>query len=171
MTRTYYTLDNGGRPFKVIITKIDDHYKIIVLVNKNEKYSNPREFAACQVFIGKSPLTTMTSFSGGSGPKFNGNSILFRNHIDRLDYTFIGHEVYQFKAKEKIVKYQSEIGNSGVPYPWARDKYRNYYLMVEYVIILDFKENDDDVYEWYYDNSKKRDHLPMKQKMIKKRPM
>ena len=42
-----------------------------------------------EVFIGKSPVNAMTTFSGGHGPRFDGNSILLKRE---KDYVFVGDE-------------------------------------------------------------------------------
>ena len=40
----------------------------------------------------------MTNFSGGYGPKFDGNSILLQ--IDSNKYVFVGHNLYEFKIDD-----------------------------------------------------------------------
>ena len=42
-----------------------------------------------EVFIGKSPVNAMTTFSGGHGPRFDGNSVLLKREND---YVFVGDE-------------------------------------------------------------------------------
>ena len=86
-----------------------------------------------KLFVGKSPLTPMTEFSGGHGKDFDGNSILFQT--ESLRYVFVGHVIYSFDAISPIVSYVSEVGNNDVPYPYAVDERNNVYLMIEDVIV------------------------------------
>jgi len=107
------------------------------------------ETVAERVFIGKSPVNEMTSFSGGHGPKFDGNSILIQNH--RLTYIEIGREIFEFEALDEIVTYVSPVGNSDVPYPYAVDSKNRYYLMIANVILNHVpEEHVNDPYDYYY---------------------
>jgi hypothetical protein len=87
------------------------------------------KYVCSEVFIGKSPKTTMTSVSKGYGRKYDGNTILL--NVGHHKYIFIGDEIYSFTTKSKIIEYVSPIGNNDVPYPFAIDETRNYYLFVE----------------------------------------
>ena len=157
--RTYYIHDNGGRPFKVTIDKKDvkvykqyfegDNYsyqdKPILVFDENIK-----------IFIGKSPENKMTLFSGGYGPRFDGNSILL--HIKENEYVYIGGKIFRFHSVDpldQITKFVSPVGNSDVPYPYAVDKSNRYYLLIEDVMLeevpLEYKE---DPYTYYYKNKK-----------------
>lgn len=82
------------------------------------------EFRPKEIFIGKSPLNTMTLCSGNHGDKWNGNSILLL--IDQNEhqnkYLHIGTEIFEFTTNEKIVKYTSSVGFSEVAYPYAESK-------------------------------------------------
>ncbi len=72
-----------------------------------------------KVMPGKSPRNSMTAFSGGYGPKSDGNTLLVQASPRR--YMFIGcGGVYGFTlgANEKIKNYMSPVGNSSVPYPY-----------------------------------------------------
>lgn len=143
---TYKIHDNGGRPFLVeIIDKTVNVYKELT----NNVYSEKpiKTFIANQIFIGTSPLNNMTRFSGGHGKKFDGNSILLFLKDDK--YVFIGWNIFSFRSFAKIVKYDSPVGNSDVPYPYAIDEDDNYYLMIEDVVIKN--ENHGDPYRYFYD--------------------
>ena len=160
--KTYYTHDNGGRPFKVII---DDNkvfvYKregynlenySVLYSEKSIKYLKKNFFECKKIFIGKSPLNEMTKFSGGYGKDFNGNSILLE--LENNKYIFIGSIIYSFESHSKIVIFKSPVGNSDVPYPYAIDNAGRYYLMIEDVVIDKFtnkKEYDNDPYNYYYE--------------------
>ena len=92
------------------------------------------EFNNCEeIFIGKSPLTKMTKKSGGYGSKWDGNTILL--DLGNKKYVAIFQHITRFTAKAKIVEYVSEVGNSAVPYPYAKDADGNIYLIIEDRII------------------------------------
>lgn len=148
-TKTYYTHDNGGRPFKVEIN--GDNIKI----SKANYHSYDNwdyegsflEYNAEEVFIGKSPKNKMTEFSGGHGSNFDGNSILLKMSDDK--YIYIGESIFSFKPLGKIVQYMSPVGNSDVPYPYAIDEERNFYLMIEGVIVKGVPLGEEP-YDYYY---------------------
>src|SRR6266699_3699884 len=103
MSHTYYIHDNGGRPFKVIITR--GQVKILQQTS-GAKYAELLTFdKPKQIFIGKSPLNAMTKFSGGHGRQFDGNSILLdiSSAKDMGRYVFIGERIYTFQTKSPIV--------------------------------------------------------------------
>ena len=151
----YYTHDNGSRPFKVVINKkdISIYREYEIDYEKDEygyedkailKFSNVEK-----IFIGKNP---------GYYPPYkmpsleyikedDGNSILLQ--IKNNKYVFIGGNIFSFHSYEKITKFISPIGNNDVPYPFAIDKDKNYYLMIEDVI-FNPKVKIDDPYDYYY---------------------
>jgi hypothetical protein len=141
---TYKILDNGG---SMVSVTIKGKIAIIHIPSKNKDISIKFK----HLFVGKSPKTPMTEFSGGYGPKFDGNSLLLALAATNT-YMFIGETTYKFTSKAKITTYVSEVGNSGVPYPYAIDKNNTYYLMVEYVFI-DIGDNVvQNPYRIYYNN-------------------
>lgn len=112
-------------------------------------------FKPDKIFIGKSPLNSMTEFSGGHGPEFDGNSILLQ--MANNEYIYIGSEIAAFDALNKIKEYVSPVGNNDVPYPYAIDEQNNIYLLTENAIIKNNNETADklkkydDPYQYYYD--------------------
>lgn len=86
--------------------------------------------------------------------KDDGNTIVL--HIKAKKYIYIGDTIYSFESKYPIKEYFSPLGNGGYPYPYAVDSDKNYYLMVENVILVNLKGDEDigneDPYEIYYDN-------------------
>lgn len=155
----YLIHDNGGRPFKV---RIDQN--VCIYKNTNNDEANYQEYetnpiltfeAPQKVFIGTSPLNEMTQFSGGSGPRFDGNSILL--HIRDLEYVFIGWNIFAFRAIATISEYISPVGNNDVPYPYATDVNNNIYLLIDDIVIKYDPERDmsdyDDPYNYYYDHT------------------
>lgn len=160
--KTYLTQHNNAEPYKVEIT--DNH---VVVYNCQEGdyernvpdyYQHLVTYNAIRVFIGKSPINNMTSFSGNHGDQYDGNSILIE--IDNNTYVYIGHMIYSFTPKPRIVSYVSPIGNNWVPCPFAVDELNNYYLMIEDVILLHadalqkYIADGGDPYDYYYNHYK-----------------
>lgn len=153
---TYSTHDNGGRPFRVEIrgekeVALFQRDKASLDTDEDLYESEPLMVwpNVDKVWVGKSPLTKMTAFSGGHGPKFDGNSLLLE--LPSGDCVYVGESVDQFRPLAPIVKYVSEVGNNDVPYPFALDRDGRYYLMTEGVILTDVPKGTEDIYEWYYD--------------------
>tara|TARA_Y100000741_G_scaffold99113_1_gene73562 strand:- start:160 stop:939 length:780 start_codon:yes stop_codon:yes gene_type:complete len=159
--KTYYTHDNGARPFKVIIDdknvyiykykKYDEDTNTFLYSEKSIKYEKKNYFKCMNIFIGKSPKNKKTIFSTAYGSKFTGNSILLQ--ITKNKYIFIGHIIFSFTSKSEIKKFVSPVGNNDVPYPYAIDIDGRYYLIIENVIIdkiTNIKKYDNDPYDFYY---------------------
>lgn len=128
-SKTYYTNNNGGQPFKVVIDGKQ------VYVYKFKKYNKDTDtflysekpiqnYTVKKVFIGKSNLSS-DMYYPGSG--YDGNSILLQ--ITKNKYVFIGDKIFSFTSKSEIKKYKSPIGNSMVSYPFAIDVDGRYYFL------------------------------------------
>lgn len=156
-TKTYYTHDNGGRPFKVVISP-ENQVKVYKEIGYNDntrttEYDDNPVYTAKpkKVFVGRSPRNKMTEFSAGYGRKFYGNSILLE--MPEGEYIFVGHLVSKFKPESAIIKYVSPVGNNDVPYPYAIDSDGKYYLIIEDVVVASVpKEFGGDPYNYYYNN-------------------
>lgn len=149
---TYFTHDNGGRPYKVVVGRRNNK-KIIKIYKQNkhdDTYSGtPLVYSPKKIFIGRSGLNEMTKYSGGSGKAFDGNSILLK--MSEKNYIYIGVSVTSFKSFAKITRYKSHVGNSDVPYPYAIDINKNYYLIIENVVISRVPPKyNKSPYEYYY---------------------
>lgn len=136
--------DNGGTPFAVTVNGGS------VTVIETQGDSVVWEVSdSTRVFVGESPVTDMTTFSGGHGPIFRGNSILVKTNDN--EYTYIGARIYSFRSESEIVRYVSEVGNNDVPYPYAVDEEDNFYLMIEDVVLLQLSaEHHADPYRYLY---------------------
>lgn len=157
--KKYLTHDNGGRPFLVCIKNKDVLiYKIpdTIYIGKDIKdyhYTDLiKKYNVEKIFIGKSPLNYMTKFSGGHGPKFDGNSILLQL---KDKYVFIGETIYEFKPQDEIVKYWSPVGNNDVPYPFAIGKDYVYFMLDRDYIPIKYIEDINnvdktDLYTYFY---------------------
>lgn len=170
--------DNGGRPFKVIITKMSECYKVDIKKNISEFSSGSRfgdiilSFSTREIFMGESFKNDMTEYSCGYGPSFDGNSILIKpledgshsepdyphGEPDSNRYVYIGSEIYSFISKSPIDFYISPVGNNDVPYPVARDTQNNFYLLCENIAVYKPKNSSlwnydpDEIYTTYYNN-------------------
>lgn len=134
---TYYTHDNGGRPYRVEVKK--NH--VAVYDNHNQDKDEPiYSLDAKQVFIGGE----------------DGNSILC--HIKGLEYLFIGREIYRFTAKAEIIEYKSPIHGTDVAYPYAIDEDGRYYLMRENTVIEQLDGKTEDPYDYLYKRHTIKDH-------------
>jgi hypothetical protein len=141
---TFLTHDNGGRPFKVVIDTVKRTAEIFkydfeelkeqgILRPTNRHYTIPVYSLRFQkAWIGTSPKIPMTVFSGGFGPQFRGNTIVFKTGTDR--YVYIGEMVYEFYTKEELLHLVSPVGNNDVPYPYMIGK-TNVYFLIEKKII------------------------------------
>lgn len=154
----YLTHDNRARPFEV---RVGMKTVTVALASERHPAETAREeelwkktFTPSETFVGRSDLNNMTSFSGGHGAYFDGNSFLLG--IGELEYVFIGHEIFSFKALDGIVEYHSPVGNNDVPYPWAVDRAGNIYLLLEKIVLTPSEEKTaackapQDPYDWYY---------------------
>lgn len=159
----YLIHDNYGHPFCVYISPNN----IVDIYKRPKKGTNDTEqdrdileyytvlvgqYKAEEVFIGKSPKNVMTKFSGGFGPRFDGNTILLK--LNKYSYISITSKIIMFKTEHEIIKYVSPVGNNDVPYPYAIDTQKNYYLITESVIFKSkekiAKKYKDDPYDYYY---------------------
>lgn len=153
MTNTviYKTLDYGDRPFKVKVTD-----KKITVYDNYDSIKNGKKW---EPMIKKKLLTIplyKKVFIGSdvSGNDFGkGNSILVNTETNK--YTFIGDQIYSFRITDKIVSYHSNIGNSGVPYPYAVGTDYTY-LTRGSVKILNKNLEPGDPYHHYYNINKSK---------------
>lgn len=137
MSVAYYTHDNGGRPFKVVIDdkKVVKIYKQIRNNDDDDTYEDTPSFTyeAENCFIG-----------------VEGNSILLE--MEDGEYIFIGTKIFIFEAYAPITEFVSPIGN-----PYAIDKDNNYYLLIEDVVLEDPQfSHFDNVYDYYHDYKTKK---------------
>lgn len=143
----YYTHSNGSRPYKIII-----YNNNLVRVFKSDNCI--LNIFPQQIFVGKSDKNKMTEYSDAYGVSFDGNTILLK--MNDTTYIYIGGKMFSFTAINPIVSYHSPVGNNDVPYPYAIDSEKKYYLLIENVVLNSSKEledyiiNNNDPYEYYY---------------------
>lgn len=171
--KEYITHDNGGRPFKVVITVQDDDlsqntqlctsgtivYKVYIQNHTDEDYNRDLPYTellmsgtAKKVFIGKSPKIEMTTFSRAHGPEYDGNSILIytERNCQQYKYLFIGSEIFEFTTDSEITSFISPVGNNDVPYPYAIDQNARIYLMIENSTYIPTEPVTPDPYRYFY---------------------
>jgi hypothetical protein len=142
---TYYTHDNGSRPFKVTVQGSSVIVHKVSNYDKRPKYDTfVAEYVAQKTFVGTSP---------GDGSWANGNSILVHLAGSNLRYVYIGQEVSSFKAPQEITAYYSVVGNNDVPYPVARSQDYAFFMIgvngegVRYTNISNFAIGSEK--QWY----------------------
>lgn len=147
---TYYTINNGGRCFRVVINRTSNRVRVYqskeafldeqVISRKSncDKQINTvlLDVHPRKIFIGCSEKDEMTLFSLGFGKEFDGNSILL--HMNKHKYIWIGDSIQTFRSQHEIIAFSSPVGNSGVPYPYAIDSKQLIYLLIENVILLNY---------------------------------
>lgn len=161
--KRYLTQDNGREPFMVEVDhsmvkvfKLHDNFGYDRKPKKSEYTVLVRKFETSKVYIGKSPKTPMTKFSGGHGSRLDGNSILLQ--LKNGTMVFIGDEIYQFKLeKDDIIEsYVSPVGNNFVPYPTAIGRNNIYFMLdqkyvpVKYLPKAITKYDMNDLYSIFY---------------------
>jgi hypothetical protein len=147
----YFTHDNGGRPYKVVITK--DTFAVYRPC-KTELHSWGTTYTGAYLTEVIAPTKYNKVFIGRDkslGKDFDGNSVLV--NVSGNAYVFIGHEVCGMIIDDEIIEYKSPVGNSDVPYPYAIGK-NNTYLFLDYVFTPNKSCNGNsiDPYIQYYDN-------------------
>lgn len=160
MTRIYYTHDNGGKPFVVVIND-DIHQAKIYKREWNDRiddYKKPKLIKTIRYvrkFIGDSPKSWNMY-------REKGNSILFQLKNNR--FLFVGLDVKEFSLMkgDKPVKYISIIGNSDVIYPYLIGKQYTYFLASSDIGFIDNQYLDltTDVYDQYYELIKEYGRTP-----------
>jgi hypothetical protein len=144
--KKYYTLDNGSKKYKVIISD-----KNIYIFPNNLDYISDwisikrQQSQNKQIFIGKN--TKKYSVYDGL---FSGSSILVE--IKKNSYIFIGTKVIEFNTLEPIIEFHSIMSNSSVVYPFALTNNYAYLMLNNIYLKRDF--DDKDPYDVYYNFKK-----------------
>jgi hypothetical protein len=144
---TYQTRWNGSRPYDVEITK--NH------LTAHKEGLKVLDIDFIHVFIGKSDANKKFDafyYAFYYDSEYAGNSILILIEItDKYKYVFIGREIYSFETTSEIIEFESPMGNSDVPYPWAVDKNDNIYLLYEYISFPNYSiKRKFNIYQLYF---------------------
>ena len=147
--KTYKILDNGYVPYVVEITPttlciIQQNAKERGLAQQSIKqnteiYRTPYQ----QVFLGEKTgrLTDSSIYRKGS-------SILAC--IKENQYIYIGSEIYSFYTKEPIIAYESPVGSSSVPYPYAVGEEYTYFMLDKEKVPNELLDHTKDAYGQFY---------------------
>ncbi len=153
MKEIYYTVDNGGKPFKVEVDKSNktvEIYKQTSIGSYNTRILDViKDYE--HIFIGKDPKY----------PEFEGQSILIK--LDPHNYIYIGYVIYQLHTKDEITSFVSNLGNSNVVYDYGIGN-ENIYLFIESVF---YNRQYFDPYTLYYKHN--IEVKKMKKKVLQKR--
>ena len=77
-----------------------------------------KTYQPLEVYVGQSVRNKMTEFSGGHGPRWDGNSFLLRIPCpadqcqSKFWYAHVGAELFEFGTDEPITAYYSSVGNN-----------------------------------------------------------
>lgn len=132
---TYYTHDNGTRPFKV--EREGNHVRVLERSGgPSSAYDKLVLGKHCDtVLIGTSPLCSLTKASGAHGPEFDGNTVVIKPR-DEPHHLFIGFGVvWAFRPAAPLVQLVSPVANGDLPYPYAVDADDRLYLFAERVVL------------------------------------
>lgn len=164
--KSFITHDNGGSPYKVHIDKTtvtvfeqDDDLRDSVWELTKAKGRKERDKCLAFVYVKKvyqirNARKVYVGEYKGRKYKYSkldkGNSVLVQ--LTQNKFAFIGNQIFTFKAKDMIESYQSPIGNSDVPYPWASGKTFTYLLTENLWLENSEIKVKDDPYSDFYLN-------------------
>ena len=150
--KKYYIHNNGGRPYKVIITSKEAYiYECVYTEDDKCNYDKlVKKYIIINKYIGKHPKN-----------KYIGNSIILQ--LSKNKYVYIGHKVYEFSINDTIIKYYSIVGNSDVPYPVLLGESKVYFMLdCESVDKKYFDETEKidwyNAYDLYYGKREIKNH-------------
>ena len=168
--KTYFTLDNGARPFRVTV---DADCVRVYKAEENEDYEfRPRDYSILvntfehpqHVWLGwtdQSYENFGPSHTKKAAKKYAlGNTILLQTKAGK--YVCIGRTIFTFSLpkSEKFVKFVAYLGNNDVPYPSLRTN-KNIYMLINgtksipYAPVEDFGILIDDPYQVFYGHQDK----------------
>lgn len=144
--KKYLVHDNGGRPFMVVV----DKKTVSIYKNPQKDSSDIKNYTQhIKTYEGCTKI-----FIPEEGRE-KGNTVLlhFKNK-----YVFIGNVIYEFKIPkgEVITEYNSIIGNSDVPYPYAISKNYVYFLTEFEYVKRELIHNMDPYSDFYGFNGRKQ---------------
>jgi hypothetical protein len=172
----YLVHDNGGRPFRVTVTRDTFAVHKKRKLNKAEWNSNdwdtiwdglPYDIEVVKrtkyfkIFIGKDKQSLIKPVEG--------SSVLVQ--LTKKKYMFIGWTIYTFEVEDDILGYYSMVGNSDVIYPYAVGE-NNTYLLIEDTYLPNELAYCVDPYTSFYALNKSGKHskkYKIKKSMIAKR--
>ena len=178
---TYYTHDNGGRPFKVVVTKAKSGCQVKVYQEKFDEDKDEYNFETSKCFLSLIVPRVFVARESDAPPQVRKRKDFWHEdgHVVVLEVNshesiYIGESVYKFKTLAKLERLESYIGNNDVPYPCVVDQDHNVYLFIENQIIKRLTRkafgNSGDVYDFYYNTKVPKERLQnMETTTIRKR--
>jgi hypothetical protein len=151
-TETYYTHENGGRPYIVrVYPKTITVYFTNIGKGKSKKVF---ESKYDKIFIGHGDAYTKDIALYDYNKWSLGNSILIK--IDNGKYIFIGSMITTLDTvdNEEIKEYYSAVGNNDVPYPYAVGENYTYFILYDKYVPNKELDLKSDGYIQFYDNRK-----------------
>lgn len=145
MKRIYFTHDNGGRPFKVVVETDGDEK--IVRVFAEETGKEILKFDGVKFVIEGNYSDRFVSEKEGRG-----NTVILQLSPSR--FVFIGDRIYEFELDDTVEGYFSMIGNSDVPYPVLLGQKNVYFMLDQKFVPREFFSQDtdwEDAYTEFYD--------------------
>lgn len=149
--RVFFTHDNGARPFAVYVhpTKVRVYRMPRHAAVWTEDYSNDNDMDNLELYTHlvlelERPRKVWVGDEDGEDP---GNSFLI--HHQRNVYYYVGEQVYHFTSPEPVRTYDSVVGNSDVPYPFALSRHWVFFLLERVMVPRGalHEDNYDGLYE------------------------
>ena len=160
----YIVHDNGGRPFKVVVSSPmpSDSGATLVQIHRfvsMAKYEFLVEYNnVMHVMVGKNPCPAVDVCETELTLTFTGNTIVLQLEANR--YVFIGQDVYEFSLADDdiIEEYYSPVVNSDVPYPVIRGVKYGYFMLDKKMILIDelCVEEWSDAYGDFYEQEQQQ---------------
>jgi hypothetical protein len=129
---SYLVHNNSGRPYGVVVNDSDPLHLSVDVYDRYSNFKHVTNIKALRVMIG------LDRASGLSQAKSRGNTILLQVPSKKGNkYVIIGGSslIRTFNTDQQVTRYESPIGNSDVPYPYAITKDWIYIIMSEGVRI------------------------------------
>ncbi len=159
MSQEYMVHDNGGRPFKVVVSTNGSTSVAISKYISRDNYRFIAEYPhVLEVMVGKNPQPKIDIVERTLNLIFDGNTIILKIGANR--YVFIGQDVYEFSLAngDIIEEYYSPVVNSDVPYPVIRGRDYGYFMLDKKMIRMEDLciEEWSDAYGDYYESEQKQ---------------
>ena len=142
MGKKYYIHSNGGRPYRLDVSLVDNFNQVEVYVNSGSAQETEEDNTSVDNFVLKKTILASKVCAGveplqagGFNKKNVGNTVIVQhndNGVQKMLYFCEAgsHRVLEFVMPEDdtILKYYSMVGNSDVPYPIAVGKKFVYFM-------------------------------------------
>lgn len=181
--KIYLIHENGGRPFRVVLTKDSQTGKqgadIYKKAPKDDEYDDSKysKFVAHipmhAVYVGKSSGSCEScDHTKQQARQFDGNSLLL--HMIGNDYVYVGESIYAFTLAENetVEHYYSPVGNNDVPYPMLVTNLYVYFMLDKKRVPREHFPKDqvwEDAYKLFYGTFEPREGWTSRLDPYKKR--